>query len=54
MTGTGEQSYGPRLDLARILSQQHGCMCILPMAPFYGSRSPADQRMHYINDGTHD
>jgi hypothetical protein len=53
MTSTGEQGYGPRLELARVLTEKHGCMCILPMAPFYASRKPAGQRKHYINDGTH-
>lgn len=50
MAPTGTTSYGDRdQHLARPLLE-HGIASIIVMPPFYGSRAPASQPEHYIDN----
>ena len=48
LPATGEQGSAGRLSMARELANKNGLCCVIITAPFYGSRKPANQALHYI------
>jgi hypothetical protein len=48
LPATGEQWTAERMEVARRLADKHGIGSIIVTSPWYGSRRPANQRMHFI------
>ena len=48
LPATGEQSIWPRLHLAKQLARDDKLCSIILVAPFYGTRKPPGQPLHYI------